>query len=645
MENEDQPPDPPNPSAVLNTALLQLSGDIRIAHQPFNCLVVKYQPGRRYLTITAEQWRILREFLTAQKVPQVLLQLLAEQRCPPLREFYDLVIAALAQGILQTEGVAVPPPEFPSAWRLPFRASWVRHISSGLLLVATGLLFWRPPVMPDSPWGALLGWALAGLAVSFGQVLAACVVRGGGGDIYRLRWEWRSPFPGFRSELSDAVMGGRETMAAAALVQLALPMLGAAVAACWWPSAGLVGFGLGWLQFSPLWRSPGREYLRAKFSDPRWEAAKGSIPTYRNLFALLARSRQQFANRAFLLAGVVASLGWLLVFIVGGSILFRIHLPGLLQRFESAGGWHYAGVGLLVLAVSAALAGSGFTLWEIYRRGVAWWRAREEQRRHAEQVFQSPDATAAWLGQTPLFQGLGPADLHAVAAAMKRENFSPRRYVMREGDPGDRLYVVVVGRLAVRRNYAAGRSERVAEISAGDIFGEIALLESGVRTRSVRALNKCSLLSLDRTAFEQLVLSRLSRETVQTAVQKLGFLHHLEFARQWSPAALAAFARRAKFQEFKENEVIIQEGTANHWLFLVYRGEVSVRKKGGEVRRLRQGETFGETSLLRDGIASATVVVVSRSSTCMMMSQADFLGFIAQDYTHGLAFERKQRRA
>ena len=128
-------------------------------------------------------------------------------------------------------------------------------------------------------------------------------------------------------------------------------------------------------------------------------------------------------------------------------------------------------------------------------------------------------------------------------------------------------------------------------------------------------------------------------------MQKVGFLQHTNLTRNWSQASLAAFARQSKLHEAAEGLTILEEGKSNHWFFVIHRGEVSVRVKGKEVRRLKTGESFGELSLLGNGIATATVVVTKQASI-LTIAARDFLYFVSHDFAVGLGWEgsRKDRR-
>ena len=72
--------------------------------------------------------------------------------------------------------------------------------------------------------------------------------------------------------------------------------------------------------------------------------------------------------------------------------------------------------------------------------------------------------------------------------------------VLREGEPGDHMYVVMEGELSIR---IAGRT--IATASAGEIVGEMALINSETRSASVVAETDCVLADIDRSSFDSLL--------------------------------------------------------------------------------------------------------------------------------------------
>lgn len=87
------------------------------------------------------------------------------------------------------------------------------------------------------------------------------------------------------------------------------------------------------------------------------------------------------------------------------------------------------------------------------------------------------------LRQTPLFQNLHGNELHALIQTGKEQTFEPDQPIVREGEDGMGFYLVLDGKVAVRK---AGQP--IATLEAGDYFGEMALLnDEGSRSADVIA--------------------------------------------------------------------------------------------------------------------------------------------------------------
>ncbi len=72
--------------------------------------------------------------------------------------------------------------------------------------------------------------------------------------------------------------------------------------------------------------------------------------------------------------------------------------------------------------------------------------------------------------------------------------------ICRQGEPGDRMYVVQAGRAVVVRE-GNGAEVVVRELAAGEIFGEMAIFERQPRSATVRAKGTARILTLDKRAF------------------------------------------------------------------------------------------------------------------------------------------------
>jgi Cyclic nucleotide-binding domain len=104
------------------------------------------------------------------------------------------------------------------------------------------------------------------------------------------------------------------------------------------------------------------------------------------------------------------------------------------------------------------------------------------------------------LRNVELFSRLGPEELRAVAEISEPARMSQGQRVFAEGDAGDALYVVMSGELQVVRSGA-----KIATLKAGECFGEMAVLDQGLRTATVTALTDCELRRIGDEDFRELL--------------------------------------------------------------------------------------------------------------------------------------------
>lgn len=107
------------------------------------------------------------------------------------------------------------------------------------------------------------------------------------------------------------------------------------------------------------------------------------------------------------------------------------------------------------------------------------------------------------LRSIPLVAGADPADLEALAAVATEADFPAGRSVVRQGDPGSGLFVVLEGTVRVVRD-----GELLAELGPGKWFGELAVLDRGPRTAAVVTEVPTRCLAVAAWDAERLMLER-----------------------------------------------------------------------------------------------------------------------------------------
>ena len=107
--------------------------------------------------------------------------------------------------------------------------------------------------------------------------------------------------------------------------------------------------------------------------------------------------------------------------------------------------------------------------------------------------------------QLPIFLGLDAATAASVLQHLHRETVAAGQVIFEQDASGDDLYVVESGQVQVIRRLQNGMEEILATLGAGEIFGEMALLEQQPRSARVVAYSDVKLLSISRQTFNDLI--------------------------------------------------------------------------------------------------------------------------------------------
>jgi CRP-like cAMP-binding protein len=210
---------------------------------------------------------------------------------------------------------------------------------------------------------------------------------------------------------------------------------------------------------------------------------------------------------------------------------------------------------------------------------------------------------------------LGHDQLVEIRRRVGSVGYAAGNLIIRQGEVGDRFYIITEGRADVTMELPDGREVLVDRLRPGQYFGEMALVQPGPRRATVRAAadSAVSVLALDATTFNSLIEEspRLRAElqqivdvrATQSQVQALAHLPQDE---------LEQLARELPVKSVPPGEIILKQGSLGRAFYLILSGEVEVYAELGD-GRARQidhrgpGDYFGEMALLGDGRRRATV--------------------------------------
>ncbi|MCA9680205.1 MAG: cyclic nucleotide-binding domain-containing protein, partial [Myxococcales bacterium] len=219
------------------------------------------------------------------------------------------------------------------------------------------------------------------------------------------------------------------------------------------------------------------------------------------------------------------------------------------------------------------------------------------------------------LAATPLLAGLGSDALAVMVARLDLVHLKPGEVLFREGDPGDTLYVVSEGEVAVMAE-GPPRKE-LSRLLPGAFFGEVALITDQPRSASIVAVAATELLAIDRAVIAELVsqhpdvlrviLRFIKNRLVERVIQTSPLFE------PFPERERRALADRFDFLEIEPDTGLIGQGTRPDGLYVLLAGRAEVLHTdhgGGRPRSLGflgPGEVFGEAALWGSEASLATV--------------------------------------
>jgi CRP/FNR family cyclic AMP-dependent transcriptional regulator len=114
----------------------------------------------------------------------------------------------------------------------------------------------------------------------------------------------------------------------------------------------------------------------------------------------------------------------------------------------------------------------------------------------------------AILRAHPLFGKLGPDLIERLTSYAHTKVVTAGTTIFQKGDPGDCLFAVCAGSVKISNRSSDGKDAVFNLINAGEIFGEIALLDGNERTADAQAVTDCDLMVINRRDFIPLVSSQ-----------------------------------------------------------------------------------------------------------------------------------------
>jgi putative peptide zinc metalloprotease protein len=260
-----------------------------------------------------------------------------------------------------------------------------------------------------------------------------------------------------------------------------------------------------------------------------------------------------------------------------------------------------------------------------------WGRALNRERMDVQVECRKP------LKRVPLFETCSDDELDVVANALQTEHFARGEVILRQGDPGDKFYIVEHGKATVWQTGVDGIERKVDEKGAGQYFGEVALVSQAPRNATVRAETPLTLFSLGQADFDQLVRQYVDfAHNMDRDVKHSWLLRGMPIFDDLDGSELDLVAKQLKLETYKDGQVIFREGDLGDRFYIIESGQLvvtrSVNGKTIELSRRGPGDYVGEIALLQNRPRTATITCATK---CALLS-------LEAEYFHELVSKNMQ---
>lgn len=109
------------------------------------------------------------------------------------------------------------------------------------------------------------------------------------------------------------------------------------------------------------------------------------------------------------------------------------------------------------------------------------------------------------LANVTLFKGLTRDALEMIAQVATEEVHPLGTKIFQHGDVGDKLYLILEGKVRISREVQGMGEEALAVLGKGAVFGEMSLLDESPRSADARVHERCRLLAISKDGFDDLL--------------------------------------------------------------------------------------------------------------------------------------------
>jgi CRP-like cAMP-binding protein/thioredoxin reductase/NAD-dependent dihydropyrimidine dehydrogenase PreA subunit len=239
---------------------------------------------------------------------------------------------------------------------------------------------------------------------------------------------------------------------------------------------------------------------------------------------------------------------------------------------------------------------------------------------------------AAIRSRVPLLAAADEQQLRETFLSARVREYQDGEIIIRQNDYTSDFLIVAAGRVAVSRTPEKAEHEvRIAELTAGNFFGEMSLISGRRRTATARAIGATRIIEIPRKAILKLLANApKARALVDQAFLLRAFGGYLFPG--VAEAELGELVDKAVVEHLGKDTVVFKQGDAADSFYLIRSGMVKITKKSGDkevvLSYLVAGNFFGEAALFSEANRVATITTIFPTDL-IKLSKRDFNNFLA----------------
>ncbi|KFM05995.1 cGMP-dependent protein kinase 2 [Aptenodytes forsteri] len=225
------------------------------------------------------------------------------------------------------------------------------------------------------------------------------------------------------------------------------------------------------------------------------------------------------------------------------------------------------------------------------------------------------------LNKNQFLKRLEPHQIRDMVECVYERTFQQGSYVIRQGEPGNHIFVLKEGSLEVFQ-----QNKLLSSIPVWTAFGELAILYNCTRTASVKAITNVKTWALDREVFQNIM-----RVTAQTRQEQYrNFLRSVSLLKNLPEDKLTKIMDCLEVEYYHKGDYVIREGEEGNTFFIIAKGKVIVTQSTADhsqpqlIKNLHKGDYFGEKALISDDVRSANVIADEYDVECLVIDRETF---------------------